>query len=92
MKMNVTLIALIIAGAFLAGGCATSRVETDFGTSCKLAKFNQTLDPDAENNLDPVYGIDGQSGEKIVDKYQKSFERPIPPPTFSITIPGLGGH
>lgn len=92
MKSNVTVIALIIAAAFLVGGCATSRVETDFGTSYKLAKFGQTLNPDAENNLDPVEGIDGRSGENIVEKYEKSFERPIPPPTFAITIPGLGGR
>lgn len=92
MKSNVTVIALIIAAAILVGGCATSRVETDFGTSYKLAKFGQTLNPDAEKNLDPVEGIDGRSGKNVVEKYEKSFERPIPPPTFAITIPGLGGR
>ncbi len=93
MKSNLTFIALIIAAAFLAGGCATaSRVETDYGTSYKLAKFNQTLNPEAENNLDPVYGMDGKSAGNITDKYQKSFEKPIPAPTFSITIPGMGGN
>ena len=62
----------------------------DYGTSYKLAKFNQTLDPDAEKNLEPVEGIDGQAAEKIMEKYQKSFERPHRPPTFSIRISGGG--
>jgi hypothetical protein len=72
-------------------GCATepSRVEMDYGTSFKLAKFNQTLNPEAEKNLEPVTGIDAQVGDKIMEKYQKSFERPLPPPTFAISVPGV---
>jgi PBP1b-binding outer membrane lipoprotein LpoB len=91
MRNFIYIVVLGITALFLTG-CATepSRVEMDYGTSYKLAKYNQTLNPDAEKNLEPVTGIDGQAGDKIVEKYQKSFERPLPAaPTFSITVPGM---
>ena len=78
MKINSIIFALIITtGAFLSG-CATekSRVEMDYGTSYKLAKFNQTLDPDAGKDLEPVEGIDGQTAQKIMEKYHRGFENP----------------
>lgn len=85
-------IAAVAMTALIFAGCATepSRVEMDYGTSHNLAKFNQIYNPEAEKNLDPVTGIDAQSADKIVEKYQKSFERPLPAaPTFAITVPGV---
>jgi hypothetical protein len=60
-------------------GCAgnqLSRLEMDYGTSFKLAIFNQVLDPDAEKNIDPVYGFDGKSGKITMERYWKGFEKP----------------
>ena len=92
---NIIYIVALAVTAMVFTGCATepSRVEMDYGTSFKLAKYNQTLNPHAEKNLEPVTGIDGKAGDKIVEKYQKSFERPLPTaPTFSITVPGVGAQ
>lgn len=91
MRHLFIVITLGLVALFLAG-CASgpSRVEMDYGTSHNLAKFNQTYNPEAEKNLDPVTGIDAQTADKIVEKYQKSFERPLPAaPTFAITVPGV---
>jgi hypothetical protein len=33
----------------------------------------QLLNPDAEKNLDPVVGLDGNASADNVDKYRKSF-------------------
>ncbi len=44
-----------------------SRLEMDYGTSDRLAKFNQTLNPEAVKNLKPVTGIDGQAAAAIMD-------------------------
>jgi PBP1b-binding outer membrane lipoprotein LpoB len=91
MRHLFIVITLGLVALFLAG-CATetSRVEMDYGTSHKLAKFNQTLNPEGEKNLEPVTGIDAQAADKIVEKYQKSFEKPLPAsPTFSISAPGV---
>ena len=67
-----------------------NRVELDFGTSYKLAKFNQTLNPDAEKNLEPVIGLDGLTTGIIVDKYRKGFEKEAPRPVYNINIGGFG--
>jgi len=85
--------ALVIAVAFL-GGCATqtSRLEMDYGTSYKLSKFNQMLDPAAEKNLEPVYGLNGQVAEKVIEKYEKGFERPTRPPTYMLSVGGIGSQ
>ncbi len=67
-----------LAALFLiAGACAgPSRLDMDYGTSAKLAKFNQTLNPDAEKHLGPVEGFDGVSSLAAVEKYHKDFEKP----------------
>ncbi len=86
--MIIALTIGVIAGLFL-GGCASNRLENDFGTSYKLAIMNQTLDPLAEKNLEPVEGIDGQTAKSILDKYHAGFENPAPvTPVFSFGIAG----
>lgn len=65
-----------------------SRVATDFGTSYKLQKFNQILNPDAEKNLAPVEGYEGAAAQKSVNKYLNKFETPQKDPTYSFSIGG----
>ena len=68
---------------FALTSCAgPSRLEIDYGTSHKLATFNQILDPEAEKNLEPVEGFDGDAARRVVEKYEKDFEKPAPPPTY----------
>lgn len=68
-------------------GCAgPSRLEMDYGTSVKLAKFNQTLNPDAEKNLEPVTGFDGGAAQATMGRYRKGFEEKTPAPTFTFSI------
>lgn len=90
MKALALLILIPAVASMLLAGCAeVSRVEMDYGTSFKLSKFNQTLNPDAEKNLDPVVGLDGQAADKLMDKYQKEFEKPAPaPPSLMINMGG----
>ncbi len=67
---------------------AESRVETDFGTSHKLQKFNQILNPDAEKNLAPVEGFDGRAAQKSVDKHIDRFATPQKDPAYTFSIGG----
>ena len=63
MKNSFALIGFI-ALMFILGSCAgfgSSRVEDDFGNSFRLVKANQQLNPDAEKNIEPVTGFDGES-------------------------------
>jgi hypothetical protein len=87
---NLGIITLFFATlAFFVGGCASSRLETDYGTSHKLAIMEQTANPQAERNLRPVEGIDGKTAQFILDRYHRGFEKPVPvAPVLSIGIAG----
>ena len=70
------------------GGCANniSRVEMDFGTSYRLMKYNQTLNSNAEKNLEPITRIDGQAVLKTMEEYRKGFEKSDKKQGFTFTI------
>ena len=69
-------------------GCASElpRLDADFGTSYKLAKANQVLDPDAGSNLEPVTGLSASVVEKVTDKYTRGFEKAQEVPTYTFNI------
>jgi hypothetical protein len=72
-------------------GCAgPSRLERDFGTSVNLAISNQILNPEAEKNIEPVSGLDGEAAQAILEKYRKDFEKPPAPMPYTLSI-GTGG-
>lgn len=67
---------LVIAGIVSLTGCvATTTPDTDsrFGESMSLIKAQQTLNPAASSNTDPVMGIDGRAAKGAMDRYRKSF-------------------
>lgn len=72
---------------FLLMSCAgPSRLETDFGNSSRLSKINQIHNPEAEKNVEPVYGLDGEAAQANTEKYRKDFEKSPPPVPSSLTI------
>lgn len=82
--MKRKLMVILTVSSILAlcvAGCAPTRLETDFGTSFQLQKFNQTLNPEAEKNLSPVVGLRGEAANKAVEKYYKGFETETKPAT-----------
>jgi hypothetical protein len=54
---------------------AESRLGENWGRSVESAKYNQTLNPDAGKNLDPVTGLDGQAADAGIQQYRKSFSQ-----------------
>jgi len=84
------MLIVTLASALLIAGCGMTRLERDFGTSHKLARFNQTLNPEAEKNLDPVVGMNGQAAQHVMEKYNKEFEKVTVTPVYSINIGNLG--
>jgi hypothetical protein len=60
-------------------GC-TKRPTTlgpDFGLAYTMSNGDQTLNPDAGMNLDPVQGLeDGASAKRTMERYRSSFEKP----------------
>jgi hypothetical protein len=82
--MNLKILSSMIALAAL-NGCATEpapMLESHFGDAVRAGQAQQTLNPDASKNPDPVAGIDGPSATRSIDRYHKSFD--APPPTFTI--------
>ena len=56
--------------------CVTSpppHLDAKFGEALDMAKAQQTLNPDASLNTEPVMGIDGIAGDAGFDSYRKSF-------------------
>ena len=78
------MVALLLVSA----GCAPSRVAMDYGTSFNLAKFNQTLNPEAAKNLEPVNGFDGEAAKATAEKYRTGFEKTTPPPVYMLSVGG----
>jgi hypothetical protein len=92
MKAWLLIIGLILMGT-LAGctGYNSGLVAQEWGTSYKLAVANQTLNPDAEKNLKPVSGMDNKAAEKVVNKYNKEFDKASQVPVYTMGIPGALG-
>ncbi len=44
------------------------------------------MNPNADKNLEPVYGYDGKAAENAMEKYRKSFERTKEKPSYVFTI------
>ncbi len=91
MKRGFYTLLSVMTGAVLLAGCTnsmTGRVQMDYGTSYQLAKHNQILNPDAEKNLGPVYGFEGNAAQATLGKYEKSFTKENVAPVYSINIGG----
>jgi hypothetical protein len=80
--IGLSIVVLVVAG------CATapSRLATDYGASYNSAMFNQRLNPEAGENLQPVEGFDGSAARATLEKYRETFATPQPPPTFAISV------
>lgn len=60
-------------------GCAqttTPEYDKHFGEAVRAAVAQQTINPDASRNTDPVLGLDGKAAGATMDNYDKSFVKP----------------
>jgi hypothetical protein len=91
--MHTSTLKFILASLFASAtlvGCATNTPVLDehFGEAVNAAKAQQTINPDASLNTDPVAGVDGQAANAAVDRYHKSFVQP--PATTNVFNIGVG--
>ena len=84
-KYPIVISALSLAALF---GCttATPYLDAHQGLAVNTAKAQQTVNPEASRNTDPVTGIGGVPAEESVTRYHDSFK--APPPTFEIITGG----
>ena len=91
MRKTIAIIAILSFTACLLISCAApTRLETDYGTSYKLQKYNQIANPDAEKNLKPVEGLDGQAAAAAMTKRQKEFEKQEKAPSYIFNLGTTG--
>lgn len=90
--MNKKLINCFLCAAMLfAASCTQSRLAMDYGTSFQLQKYNQILNPEAEKNLKPVYGMNAKAAQSSDEKYQKGFAASKPSITsYQLNVGSLG--
>jgi len=96
--MNIKVTALVITPlAVWLTACAgtpettTPYLDQHFGEAVNQAKAQQTLNPDASRNTDPVAGIDGKAGAAVIERYYEGMKQEAAPATI-INIGGsLGG-
>lgn len=71
-------------------GCATRtpNLDSQFGQSVRQLNAQQTINPQAALNTNPVMGLNGQAAASGYANYQKSYAKPEPQ-SSSFTI-GIG--
>jgi hypothetical protein len=85
--MSSTIVkSLAVTAVVLFSGCThptTPNLDSRFGYAVNAAKAQQTINPDASRNVDPVTGLGGTPAKDSIDRYHNTFKEP--PTTFSVT-------
>ena len=76
-KLFLSLIGAITLFALAGSGCTRpTTLGANTGIAYSLAKQNQTLDPLAGENTEPVVGLDGGAAAIEMNTYRKGFVDP----------------
>ena len=96
-QMHAVLVTALVS-ALLAGCMSeptysrTPNLDEKFGVAVETARAQQTINPNASRNPDPVKGIDGRAGREAVERYEASFQKPPRPANvFNIGVSGSSG-
>ena len=84
---------LIVSIAFLqmSTGCAgTTELDRNWGRSFERAKSNQILNLEAQKNLEPVVGMDGQAAQVVVETYRGSFAPAEGEEAYTVNLGSIG--
>jgi hypothetical protein len=92
MKTTFHTLILVALTAGLAACTATPNLDRNFGQAVNQAKAQQTINPDASLNTDPVVGLDGVAANAAIDNYTKSVTTQPPPATVINIGGGLSGN
>jgi hypothetical protein len=96
MRLSTTLFSAFIVALLFFAGCQSktftpveSKLDKNWGKAFEAAKRNQTLNPKAQENEDPVVGLDGEAAEINMEMYRNSFEKDDPEPKTNFTIENM---
>ncbi|MYM23143.1 hypothetical protein GTP46_10850 [Duganella sp. FT135W] len=71
--MRTTILLAAVLPVLLSACGTTPRLDREFGNSLRLARAQQTLDPQAGRVRRPVNGMDAQAATAAYQNYQQSF-------------------
>ena len=69
---------------------ASPRLDASYGVAVSMAIIQQTANPNAYRNIDPISGIDAQAGDASMDNYRESFVNPRPALSGGVVNVGSG--
>jgi hypothetical protein len=91
MRIKRLVISSLIVGGIVITGCAgPSVLDQNWGRAVETARFNQTLNPMASENLEPVQGLDGTSADNVLEAYRQSFKTENKSARYDIKLTGIG--
>jgi predicted Zn-dependent protease len=80
-----------IAFLHMSAGCAmTPELDKNLGKSYEHAKSAQILNPEAQKNLDPVVGLDGETAQKSMKTYRGSFTPAAGEESYTVNLGSIG--
>jgi hypothetical protein len=89
-NLYLTVIGTMILFMLAGSGCTRpTTLGANTGIAYNLAKQNQTLDPMASENTEPVVGLDGGAAVIEMDTYRKGFENPDASLQKSVVTTGM---
>lgn len=87
---RIVISSLIVGGSIIIGCAGPSMLDQNWGRSVETARYSQTLNPEAEKNLEPVEGLDGKSAQNTMEAYQKGFMKQEKSSGYDIKVTGIG--
>ena len=87
------IVAVIFMISLAFAGCGHDTLKKNWGSAFKSTMQNQTANPDASKNLEPVVGLDGTAAEKAMQGYQQGCDGEKGDTTYNLrlgTIEGIG--
>jgi uncharacterized protein YcfL len=87
---TLTIVIAPIAAVLLSACASAPYLDSHLGESVNMAKAQQTVNLDASQNKNPVFGIDGQTAKNTIDRYHSASKEP--PASTNIFNIGIGNQ
>lgn len=85
------IVAVIFLISFVFAACGHDTLKKNWGSAYESAKQNQTANPDASKNLEPVVGLDGIAAEKAMEGYQQGCGDQQKETTYNLRLGNIEG-
>ena len=86
MKIRYMTLIGLMAGLLIVSGCGKTMLEKNRGRSFESARDNQIVNPEAENNLSPVSGLDGQAADISMKNYREQGKKESLQNVYNVSV------